>query len=232
MPYRRRYTRRRTLRGRALRRKYRRVAKKVRRMVKSSTVFVQRKFWIENWQPTTVSTVGFWKYYQPRFIDMPSSGEFENVFDLYKINRVKVSFVPRFTEQQAVGGIRVDAGVASVVAGTSNVRLHTLIDPYTSTPVTGVYTATTLNQFMESGRVRTHLANRTVNVYYKPRVLQDTDVAASSSFSKCPWLRTNQGSGVPMRGFHVFAQDNNLSGIFNQTFDVFVTFYMQFKSLR
>lgn len=205
------------------RRKY---AAKVPRMLRSQSMTVARKFWSAYWIPSTVSTSDFWKYYQFQPNQIPNWSDFFNLFDQYKVNALKFSFVPR---SDGFDGANTTDNTLPGVTNASGTRLHVVNDPYSTVVPTGTYTAATLNSVMEQGTVRTYIGTKTVDVYFKPTINVTTE-AGSNYRVKAPWLNVNVQN--VHNGFHIMAQDANFTGFFNQAYDVFITAYMSFRNLR
>lgn len=177
-------------------------------------------FFLENWAFTTAATNGFYRYYAPTFSQLPNAAEYVALFDMYRINGVKLTFRPRF------GGY--DAG--TVAAPQMNAMyISTFIDSQAITAPTGVYSSATYNTFLENanGRVKTRMATRPYDVYWKPMVQNDL-TGLAGGFRRTPWLRSDTG-GALQRGVFVFVNDVNFSNASTFSMDVFVTFYLQVK---
>lgn len=201
------------------------------RSPKPSQMVCKRTFWLENWSPNTATTAGFWRYYQVSMNSMPSVGEFTPLFDQYRINAIKFTFRPRY--DSFAGNDTVDTTLPGVT-NQGGTQLHIINDPYSIIGASGTYNSTNLNTFLEQGSVKSYNGNRAVSVYYKPTINKTVDGAAGGNNverARAPFLNANNTS-VVHNGFHVFAQDINLTGAFGQSFDVFVTFYMTWKNLR
>lgn len=218
---------------RPMRTKRRRVLRAMRRPTKGpfvgKIVSIKRTFNLGYWQPSTVSTSDFWKYYTFRFSDLPSYTEFQPLFDLYKINAIKVTFRPRFN---SFDGANTTDTTLPGITNQQGTNLHIVVDPYSAnTAPTGTYTRSNMNTFLENGKVRTYNGNKAVSVYFKPTILDAIGDGTVTRAIKAPWLYTG-GVGTQHYGFHAFAQDVNMTGTFGQSWDIFVTYYMQFKGLK
>lgn len=217
--------------GRRMRRmtKKRRIVR--RRRVRGARLNVKRTFWVENWTPNTTTTNGFWRYYQTSIGVMPSIAEFTAMFDQYRINAVKITFRPRFDN---FGGNDTTDTTLPGVTNQAGCMMHVCKDPYSVVGPTGTYTSANLNAFFEQGNVRTYTGNRAFSVYYKPTINKTVDGAGGSNNverARAPYINSNNIQ-VVHNGFHVFAQDVNLTGTFGQSFDVYITYYMTWKNLR
>lgn len=198
-----------------------------RRYRPQSLVSVRRTFWLENWTLSSAAVNGFWRYYQFLVTQMPSFTEFQGVFDRYRINGIKVVFRPRYSISD--GSNTTDTTPPGVTNQATNL-MHIIVDPYSNLTPTGTYTSANLNTFLENGKVRTYQGNRPISVYFKP-VFDEGSMAGTGNRKRARWFLTN-GAHPVHTGFHAFQQDVNLTGTTSQSFDVFVTFYMQFANLR
>lgn len=206
------------------RKRMRRVAR-VPRTLRQSMVTFQRSFNYSYWQPATTTTADFWKSFSFSLGDMPSSSEITNLFDEYKINAIKVKFLPRWNSFD---------GSNKATPGTTNaagVNLHIMNDPRNQIVPAGTYTRTTLNSFLEGGRVKSYNGDKAVSVYFKPQIYNVITPSVSNMWMKAPWLPTGNTT-TPHFGFQAFAQDYNLTGGFTQSWDVFVTYYISARNPR
>lgn len=208
----------------------RRVARiPARRYRPQSLVAIKRTFWLENFTLSTASTNGFWRYYSFNINALPSfSTELVQVFDRYKINGIGMMFRPRYNV--ADGSNTTDTTPPGITNQAGN-YLHIIKDPYSTITPTGTYTAATLNAFLENGSVKTYHGFKPVRVFWKPTVDEGT-ANGSGARRRAKWYQTNAASQPTHFGIHVFQQDVNFTGATSQSFDVFVTFYMQFANLR
>lgn len=188
---------------------------------------LKRTFIWQTWTPSTTTTNDFWRFLNPTFGNLPSSPELSAVFDLYKITGVKFTFRPRYTGFDGADTTDVTApGVTN--QGTTDV--HYIIDPISYLTPSGTYTSANLNNFLENGNVKSRSGTRPFSIYYKPM----TNVATGSGPMKKSgqWLSTQTANDLALNGVHVFMKDVNMTGVFSQAFDIFVTYYMSFKGLR
>lgn len=203
---------------------------RIRRAMKLPTYSLKRTFWLENWSPNSGSVSGFWKYYVFDLNALGWATELSNVFDLYKINACKFTFRPRY--DNFAGNDTTDTTFPGIT-NTGGTHMHVIVDPYSQTTPTGVYNSGTLNSFFEQGNVRSYQGGRPFSVYYKPCIPQLTSSpSAATRRQKAPWLQLQTQRDILHTGFHVFAQDINLTGVFGQSWDVFVTVYMKLKGDR
>lgn len=206
--------------------KRRRYARKIPRNIRYPLLKLQRTTYLENWVPNTTTVTGFWKLYTFTLNNLNNASEYINLFDQYRICALKYTFVPRY---DSFDGADTTDTTLPGVTNQGATRLHIVNDPFTTRSPSGLYTQANLNSFFEEGRVKTYSGNRNVNVYFKTAVNNSVDSGANRTRSM--WLNVSQ-SGVPHYGFHVFAQDVNMTGVFGQSWDVFVTSYIMFKNMR
>lgn len=194
------------------------------RFSQSGMLNVKRTFWLELWSPNSVTTNGFWRYYQPTFANLPSNAEFKALFDLYKIRGIKFTLRPKWDN---FGGNDL------TVNGTTNaghMMVSYIVDSKQGIAPGGTYNSTTYNSFCEYGNVKQVTGTRTISVYFKPSVQSTIQgLATTPMYNK--WITTIQDA-INHKGIHFFVNDQNFSGQFTQSYDVFVTYYMQFKGTR
>lgn len=187
-----------------------------------------RTFRLENWTPSTATTADFWRYYQPTFAQLQAYTEFTTLFDEYRISALKLTFRPRYN---SFDGANTTDTTLPGVTNQGQTYLSIIVDDSTSTPApAGVYTVTNYNGFSEIGRVKTYVANRPISVYWKPKVT-DTVQGLNCRALRSPWIGIDQ-TGISHRGVHAFAHDVNFTGVFGQSFDVYLTYYLMFKGFR
>lgn len=229
------YKRKRAMRvgGRRVRRRtYRRFRGKfsVRRRSNAAFFSVKRSFYVGNWAPNTATTNGFWRLFAPSLTDLPSLGEYQALWDSYRIKAVKVTFRPRF--DNFAGNDTTDTTLPGIT-NQSGTRAFVVVDPFTVTGPAGTYTSATFNTFMENGsKVRTFEGIRPFNVYWKPMVDRTLGNISTGGRMRAPWMSLAAASAVPHYGFHIFMQDNAFAGTFGNSYDIFYTYYMQFKSSK
>lgn len=211
---------RKTYRKRPTRKYGKRMTKRMSTIKRSTpTIRVARKFFTSTWNWGTASTVDFWRYYIIKPSDMPNWGEYSAVFDEYRINAVKVTFLPRYDS--------VDASSSTVVPNA-----HIIIDPASTMIPSGTYTSANLNTLLENSGVRTKRLNKPVSVYFKPKIaIQAFGGATNVLQTSTKFLKTNDTS-VDYRGFHIFVQPTNFDTPTNCKLDVFYTYYVTFRNTR
>lgn len=189
----------------------------------------ERTFWLQLWSPSTATTAGFWQYWVTSLQQLPNYAQYTSVFDKYKINSIKFSFRPRY--DNFAGNDTTDVTLPGTTA-QGGTNMHVIIDPTSNVTPSGIYDAANLNVFLENGRVRSYTGNEPIEVLVKyPCVAEDTNTTANARYERSKWYSTNL-PGVQHRGLHAFLQDTNLTGVFNQAFDVFVTMNVSFAGMK
>lgn len=200
-----------------------------RRITSTPIISVQREFWYESWTLNNVAVNNYWRYYSFRLQDLPSYLDFAAPFDRFKINGIKVTFRPKY--DNFAGNDTVDTTLPGVT-NQGGARLSIINDPASNFAPAGVYGAGTYNIFLENGKARVANGNKDISVYFKPMVNAETGGLSAGRRIRAPMLQCSQAAGLVHNGFHVYASDTNFTGVFGQTFDVYVTYYMTFTGLR
>lgn len=212
------YTKKRTIRRRNIRKRMYRMSK-VPRAVRQQQLTFKRKFFVENWQPNTITTNGFWRLFNVAPSLLPEWSSFISIFDVYKVTGVLIEFVPKYSEFSG----------NDTVANRAGTKVHVVNDPYSIVAPSGLYNSATLNSMLEQGNCKTYSGNRTVKVFTRPTTFWD--VGGSQMVKRSTFIRTDSGN-TGHKCCHVFMQDQNFTGVFTQNFDIFYTYYITFKNLR
>lgn len=209
-------------------RKYRRTgAKRTARMsrsvVSNSLVSIVRRYYVGQWTPT-VSLGWNSTNYSFRLNNIPTYTEFTNLFEQYRINAVKLTFIPEW-----IGGLDQNNAYMSSTGGSpfiSSPRLYTLIDkdgdPQTNTE----------DRMLENSKARLIKApHRPFSIFVRKPCAQ-FEVATSLGFSGAapkasPWLDCDN-YGVNHFGCAIGAQVNG-SATASMPYRIVATYYMQFK---
>lgn len=184
---------------------------------------MKRKFILGTWAPNSVTTDGFWRYYNLALSIMPGYTTYTGVFDEYKISRIKLEFVPRW--DNFAGNDQ-----STTTTAWSGTCLHVVRDNHSTVNPSGVYGATSMNAFMAQGPCKTYMGLRTVSIYMTPAVIEDVN-GQSRTNRRPPWIRTDFPD-TAHRMCHVYAHDANFLGIFGQSFDIYATYYVAFKNMK
>lgn len=213
-------------RKRATRRRYRKKPMRMmKRVARPNTLFIKRKFFLRTWTWGTTTTNDFWRYQTFFFSDIPSYIELTNVFDTYKVNGLKFTYMPRYSN--------VNADTAGTT-GSPQAYAHYIVDPESTLVPAGVYGSSTANQLMENTTVKTRQLNRPFSIYYRPKVLQQLFGGGTASAPRrSTYIRTTDVN-VDFRGHHMYIQQNNFSASANANIilDIFVTVYLTLKNIR
>lgn len=179
----------------------------------------KRTKWIEYWQPSPAITAGFWKQYNQAFSDVFNATDFTNLFDEYKINAIKLKFVPRYDGN--------DAGSASP---QNSAMVSVCYDTRSSLTPSGSYSSATYNAFSEQGLVKTYATLRPFTVYWKPSLRQPNFIAGSK-FLGPQWLPTAATTETHY-GPHIFMHDMNFTASFRNSYDIFITHYISLRGVK
>ena len=188
------------------------------------TVDVKRTFLFGSWQFGTASTADYWRYIEYTLTSgFQNAAEFAAVFDEYRVNNIRVDFMPRFDN------------VAAPVTGATPLtvvkpRMACIVDGESTQTPSGPYSAGTLNNMLENGAT-IHDATKTVTMYCKPSVALATS-SGGVVFKKSPWLRTFD-LNIQHRIGHVMAFQQGFSSVATDVqWDIFITMYVSFKNLK
>lgn len=169
--------------------------------------------------PPIVSEV--WQQIRPRLLNIPAGRltELAGMFDLYKINKFKVTIIPRFTSFDA--GTDIANPVPTFTVNNDN---------YNVLGATGAYNVTTYNAFLERSQAPRHvLGNKIMTFYSKPCTMVDS---ASSEVKPFPWISTTK-TDVFALGLDFFIHCPNFASFKNTTeYDVVVEMDVSFKGNR
>lgn len=215
----------RTARGRVVKRRANRMRVPRAMAVRPNTLTIKRKTYLTSWTWGTTTTNDFWRYQTLLANNIPNFAEFSSVFDTYRINGLKFTYMPRYSSTNAE---------AAGTTGSPQAYAHYIIDPDSTLIPSGVYGSSTLNSLMENTNCKTRQLNRPFSIYYKPRVLQQLLGGSTASFTRpAPFIRATDVN-VDFRGHHMYIQQNNFSSSANANIilDIFVTFYVTFKNVR
>lgn len=187
----------------------------------------KRTFWAANWAFSTASTIGFYRLVAPVFSDLPNVTEYTNLFDVYKVKGVKVTFVPRF------GDVNVNADNTSTPVIYNNQMYLTVATNTTELTIpTGTYGNSAYNDMVQRGDdVKIFKLDKPVSYYFRPNVLNTA--STGSSIMPCPWLSTSNIT-QNLLGSLCFVHDANFTALNNFGFsmDILYTYYFECKGAR
>ncbi|AWW06056.1 MAG: capsid protein [Cressdnaviricota sp.] len=142
--------------------------------------------------------------------NLPSSTEFTSLYDSYKINAVKIQFIPQMTENVSL----------STVNNPANARFFSVIDYNDSTAPTSINELREYQNCKMTTLLRTH-----TRYIYKPKILD------TSSYTISPWIATSSPSSI-YRGIKV-ALEPMLSTITTSlAFRIEAKYYLSFKMVK
>lgn len=208
----------------------RRIVPVPRKVIAPVTYTCKKRFWLEQWVPSTAAVNGYWRYYAFTINQLPDFAGYNAMFDTFKINAIKVEFHPRF---DSFAGNDTTDTVAPGITNQQGTRLSLLVDSKSSLTPVGAYGSNTYNDFLQQGTPRTSMGIRTATVYFKPQVSETAGVGVNGALRRrAPWMQLDAGQSVAHAGFHAFAWDPNFNGSFGNAFDVMVTYYVSFRGMR
>lgn len=170
------------------------------------------------WNTTTAT--GFWNVLQMSYNQIPSSSDYTNLFREYKINRIKVTFVPRYDNNDQTGA----------AAGSAMPMIHHKVEtPYFVSP-SGVYNASTLNTYLDTGAVSQPF-NKPISVYFKPTLAADINNATVETTGP-QWLTTGSPGNTQLHnGVSFFITFNGFtSPTATFTTDVYYEFFFSLRN--
>lgn len=150
---------------------------------------------------------------QFKLSDLDDYSDFTNLFDQYRINAVKISFVPNFSNS-ALEYAANSAGLHSI---------HTVIDHNDNTDPNDVL------ELMQYDNYRRKRIDRVMTRYFKVNTLADTKPSGLSAEWK-KWISTSS-TDVAYYGLKYWI-DALESSTVTAVFDVFVTYYIQCRSVK
>lgn len=176
------------------------------------------------WTVSNVTTNDFWRYENPSAGLCNNFGELQACFDQYKVNAIKVTYMPRFGEP------------AFPITGNTPMTTRRIFativkDPESQLVPAGTYTYSQLNTLRENGGY-TVSAHKPFSVYYKPKVAINSAVGSALIYKSAPWMSTDSTS-TGFRGFHIFFHQEGMGTTFTDVeYDRMYTFYMELKNPR
>lgn len=209
------------------------VTKRVARPLRSlsnSMVSLKRVFLVDTWAPNTTSVTGFWRQLKIQFSQIPQYTEMTAMFGQYRINAIRYSLVPCFT------GFDGSQDLQTSPAISSQTNLFICHDKYTTLTPSGTYGASTLNAFMEQGKIQiVRNPNALVKVYVnKPTIYYwDTHQGNAPNLKVATWQRTdNNNINVDHYGPNVFVNSHDATLSSAQVWQIYATVYLQLKNQK
>ena len=142
--------------------------------------------------------------------DLPNVTEFTSLFDMYKINAIKISFIPQMTE---------NISATSANNPYANTRFFSAIDYNDSS------TPTTIDELRQYSTCKyTPILKTHTRMIYKPKILD------SSSYSVSPWMSTASPSANYF-GLKVGVEPTQSTVTTSFEYKIEAKFYMSFKNV-
>lgn len=191
-------------------------------------MMMARKFFLTNWQPSTVNVDGYWRYQTFKLQDLPSFSEISNLFDQVKLNRIKVEYMPKY--DSFAGNDTTDTTLPGITNQWGS-NIHLIMDRDSTLVPSGAYGGT-FNTFCENGNVRTRNGRNKFTVFFAPKV--NATIQGANVKRVRPGYLSTQDNTPTYYGYHIYIQDPNFSatGLAGQSYDIFVTYYMTCKNTR
>lgn len=208
MPYR----RRRTYRKRpTAKRSYRRRFRTRTRYNKRGTKLYLFKRHVD-FGELTIDNVNFtYSSYNFSLSDLPSATDFTNLYDQYKINCVKIRFLPQQTQSISIGSINNPR---------ANTRFFSAIDYNDGNPPTSVDELRQYQTCKYTPCLRQHK-----RVIFKPKILD------TNGFSISPWMSTATPNANYF-GIKIAVEPMESTSTLTMTYTVECTYYMSFKQVK
>lgn len=143
--------------------------------------------------------------------DVPNSAEFTDLFDMYKINCVKITFLPQQTQSVSIGAVNNPDASA---------RFYSAIDYNDSS----IPSAITDIQEYQTCKV-TPILKQHKRIIYKPKI------ALSNIVTMSPWLATSTPS-VNYHGLKIAVEAMSSSTTTSMTYSIECKYYMSFKNVK
>lgn len=184
-----------------------------------------RTLWSANWSFSTASSAGFWKVFSPQLSALQDWSQLSNVYELYKVHKVKITLIPRYGEVNAPA---VDTG--TLTAQNNQFYLTTTIDRFRTFAPSGAYGSSSYQAMLEYGgeTVKVRPFIKPITITYKPSI--QNSVSFGNQITPCPWISTASGD-TPLIGCNAFMHDTNFSAVNLAGFscDILVTYDFSMK---
>jgi len=202
------YTRRSTRRGA---RRYRRRFTRKRYSRKTNQRIYRFTRFVDFGEFTIANNVNTYSAYNFSLSDLPSSAEFTSLFDQYKINAVKIAFLPQQNMSISIGSINNP---------NASSRFFSCIDYNDSSAPTSI---DEVRQYQNCKY--TSVLSRHSRYIYKPKIVD------ASGFTISPWLATST-PGANYFGLKVAVEPMDSTTTLSMIYTVEVKYYMSFKNVR
>lgn len=211
MPYKRTY-RKRTYRKRTgLKRNYRRRYTARSRYSKKGQKLYLFKRHVDFGEFTVANNINTYTAYNFSLSDLPNSTEFTNLYDMYKINCVKIKFLPQQTQSISIGSINNP---------NASARFFSAIDYNDGAQPTSI---DELRQYQTCKY--TPILRQHKRVIFKPKILD------TNGFSIAPWMST-ASPNANYFGLKVAVEPIDSTSTLSMIYTVECTYYMSFKQVK
>lgn len=199
----------------------------VTRTVPNSYAKFRRIGFHDTWNFSTASTSGFWRNYQPQLGTLSAGSEIADLFDLYRVNKVKIHLLPNY------GGVQGSRETGSAgIAANNQFYIATGIQKGVIATPTGTYGNAGFNLFSQNyDNVRLQAFDKPITVTYTPRC--STTLSNGVGVAVRPWLSTTTLDQAQL-GMGAFMFDHNFAGLNNGVFgcSVYVEMWLECKGNR
>lgn len=208
MVYRKRsYRRRRVTRKRAYRRRF---TKRYRYSKRGQKLYLFKRH-LDYGELTLNNLLPTFAVYNFSLSDLPNSTEFTTLYDMYKINCVKITFLPQMTQNVSLGAVN------NAYAST---RFFSAIDYNDGNAPTSYDDIRQYQSCKVTPILRPHK-----RVIFKPKILD------SNGFSIAPWMST-ASPNANYFGLKVAVEPMDSSSTTSMIYTVEAKFYMSFKQVK
>lgn len=183
--------------------------------------------YIDNWSFGTISSNGFWRNYQPQLGTLLNFAEYSALFDVYKVSKVKITFLPNFS---GVQGNRQGGGTLDQLNQQFYIAYG--VQKGVIEAATGTYGNASFNTFCQNyNNIKIKAFDKPVSITFKPQI-NDT-LGNGTALIPCPWVSTNS-LDVAMLGCGAYLFDNNFVALNSAglTCNVHVDFWFECKGSR
>lgn len=166
----------------------------------------KRTSWAANWPFNTVSVSGFYRLVAPALSVLGNLSEYTALFDVYKVHKVTVTFIPRF------GDVSLEAGDSGPQTAYNNQFYCTVgYDRNNVTAPTGTYGSSSFNEFLSRvDNPKTYKLDKPFSYSYTPNILNSA--ASGTSVVSCPWLSTTNTTEL-LLGSLAYIHDVNFTNL-------------------
>lgn len=206
------YRKRRTYKRRTPKRTYRkRFSKRTRYSKKGQKLYLFKRnvdfglLIIDNINPTFIA-------YNFSLSDIPSVIDFTRLYDVYKLNAVKITFRPQMTQNISLGTIN---------NANANARFFSALDYNDGTPVT------TIDELREYQSVKCTPILRQHKRYLRPKIVDSAGIYNPGS----KWIATTSPA-TDYFGIKVAVEPMDSSGVTSMQYSIECVYYMSFKNVK